>query len=124
MLAGPAWAGRTTEPRGPGMLRGQLGARAGEPTARREAAGSVLDALRRGPRWGGAGALLGMRPLLDGETSLKDRHAPSVFEAMSRECGKQGDTWLAVQTQADSPLRSAGAGRSLRPALQDARHAA
>jgi len=56
--------------------------------------------------------------MLDGETSLKERSAPSVFEALSRECGKKNDKWLAMQAEKDAsspakkrmPSASAGDG--------------
>ncbi|CAK0896666.1 unnamed protein product [Prorocentrum cordatum] len=35
--------------------------------------------------------------MLDGETSLKERNAPSVFEAFSRECGNKSSNWMTMQ---------------------------
>jgi len=48
--------------------------------------------------------------MLDGETSLKERSAPSVFEALSRECGKKSQHWLAMQAESDAgaPARKSG----------------
>ncbi|CAK0888183.1 unnamed protein product [Prorocentrum cordatum] len=48
--------------------------------------------------------------MLDGETSLKERSAPSVFEALSRECGKKSQNWLAMQAENDAgaPARKSG----------------
>ncbi|CAK0847734.1 unnamed protein product [Prorocentrum cordatum] len=40
--------------------------------------------------------------MLDGETSLKERSAPSVFEAISRECGNQSGKWLTMQAEAET----------------------
>jgi magnesium-transporting ATPase (P-type) len=48
--------------------------------------------------------------MLDGETSLKERSAPSVFEALSRECGTQSESWLSMQAHRDVgiPKRKSG----------------
>jgi len=37
--------------------------------------------------------------MLDGETSLKERNAPSVFEAFSRECGNKSANWMVMQSE-------------------------